>query len=121
MRLVKRWEAVVNEGMKTHSTSSYPERLSPHILPTAATMVGVCLTGIGLVKILERQSGPSMVDEYLAITSVLYCLSAALSYASIRWAGKRRAARFERIADYIFAVGMVLTSVICIVFAFDLA
>lgn len=84
-------------------------------------MVGVCLTGIGLVKLLERQSGPSMVDEYLAITSVLYCLSAVLSYASIRWAGKRRALRFERIADYIFTLGMLATAAICVVFAFDLA
>ena len=95
--------------------------LSIHILPTAATMVGVCLTAIGLVKLVERQQGPSSVDEFLAIDSVLFCLSVVLSYGAIRWAGKRRAPRYERIADYLFTIGMVCMVVICVLFAFDLA
>jgi hypothetical protein len=41
-------------------------RLSHHILPNASTMLGVCPTGIGLVKIAEAYLGPSRVDEYLA-------------------------------------------------------
>lgn len=103
-------------GMKT-STS---EKLAVHILPTSATMVGVCLTAIGLAKLVEQSRGASNIDEFLALDSVLFCVATLLSYSSIRWVGRRRAARYERIADYIFSVGMVAMVVICVLFAFDL-
>lgn len=99
----------------------YPERLAPHILPTAATMTGVCLTAISLVKILKQQNGQTYIDVYLALDSVLFCVSVLLSYASMRWAGRRRAPRYERIADYVFSIGMIVMVGICLLFAFDLA
>ena len=34
--------------------------LSRHILPSAATMVGICTTLIGLVKIIEPGPAPAM-------------------------------------------------------------
>lgn len=97
------------------------ENLAAHILPTSATMVGVCLTGIGLVKLIERQIGPSSIDQFLAGDSTLFCIATLLSYASLRWAGKRRAARYEKIADVFFTVGMVVMVVICVLFGFDMA
>jgi len=33
--------------------------LSSHILPTAATMVGVCMTVISIVKLIQKNSGDS--------------------------------------------------------------
>jgi hypothetical protein len=33
-------------------------RLTGHILPNAATMVGVCLTVIGLIKVVEAGTAP---------------------------------------------------------------
>lgn len=96
------------------------EQLAPHILPTSATMVGVCLTGIGLVKLAEQHSGPSQVDEYLAVASVLFCISTLLSYRSIRMSGHRMAPHLERWADAVFSVGMMAMVVICVLFAFDL-
>lgn len=95
--------------------------LSKHILPNAATMVGVCLTGIGLVKIIEQHTGPSHVDTFLALDSVLFCVSSLFSYFSLRWAGRRRAQRYETLADYAFMSGMIIMVVVSIIFAFDLA
>lgn len=52
------------------------DQLSRHILPNASTMLGVCLTGIGLVKIAENRLGPSHVDEYLALDGACFlCIS----------------------------------------------
>src|ERR1019366_5496026 len=49
-------------------------QLSHHILPNASTMLGVCLTGIGLVKVAEAHLGPSHVDEYLALDAVCFLI-----------------------------------------------
>ncbi len=47
-------------------------RLALQILPNASTMIGICVTAIGLVKIVEGRIGPSHVDEYAALTAVLF-------------------------------------------------
>ncbi len=46
--------------------------LSRHILPTSATMIGICTTFIGLVKLAEARIGPSHVDEYAALAALLF-------------------------------------------------
>jgi len=38
--------------------------LSKHILPSSGTMIGVCATLIGLVKLAEAHIGPSRVDVH---------------------------------------------------------
>ena len=43
------------------------ETLASHILPTSATMIGVCATLIGLIKLAEEKLGSSHVDEYAAL------------------------------------------------------
>jgi hypothetical protein len=100
--------------------SSGDEGLSRHILPTAGTMVGVCTTLIGLVKILEARIGPSRVDEYAALTAILFLIGAVASYLSIRLASENELAiRLERCADICFVLGLGSLSVIAILFAYE--
>jgi hypothetical protein len=94
--------------------------LSSHILPVAATMVGVCMTVIGLVKVLEATSRAALaIDEMLALDNLLFLLSAILSYGSIR--SPQHAERLERIADIAFMVGLVILTIIGILFGFEFA
>ncbi|MBB3900817.1 hypothetical protein GGR33_000297 [Methylobacterium brachythecii] len=94
--------------------------LSQHILPSAATMIGVCTTFIGLVKIIEARIGPSHVDEYAALTAVLFLASAGSSYLSMRWpAESRLSILFEAAADACFVLGLVSLSVISVLFAYE--
>ncbi|MDP4026325.1 hypothetical protein Q8W71_27250 [Methylobacterium sp. NEAU 140] len=94
--------------------------LSHHILPAAGTMVGVCVTLIGLVKIYETRAGPSHVDEYASLTAVLFLASAVASYLSLRRAADTgHALRLERSADACFALGLVGLSVIAVMFAYE--
>jgi hypothetical protein len=60
--------------------------LSQHILPTSAQLVGVCMTVISLVKLLHIGQAGSLLDKLLAIDALLFTISAALSYASMRGA-----------------------------------
>jgi len=46
--------------------------LSGHILPVSATLIGVCVTLVGLVKVVEIKLGSSRVDEYAALAAIAF-------------------------------------------------
>jgi len=94
--------------------------LATHILPVSATMIGVCVTFIGLIKLAEDRIGWSQVDEYAALVSVVFLASALSSYLSIRYAKlQRMSARIERIADIVFLAGLVGITVVATLFAYE--
>ncbi len=107
--------------MTDRKTSPRSDReLSRHILPTSATMIGICTTFIGLVKVAETRMGPSHVDEYAAIAALLFLISATSSYLSIRYADMARlSARCETLADQFFLVGLFSITVIAMLFAYE--
>ena len=94
--------------------------LSKHILPSSGTMIGVCATLIGLVKLAEAHIGPSRVDEYAALASLLFLASAIASYISIRHTNKERISeRCEAIADQCFLAGLIGIAIITLFFAYE--
>lgn len=96
------------------------EQLSRHILPTSATMIGICTTFIGLVKVVEARIGPSHVDEYAAIAALLFLISSLASYLSIRFSDRKQlGARCEKLADQFFLVGLFSITVIAMLFAYE--
>jgi hypothetical protein len=94
---------------------------SHHILPNASTMLGVCLTGIGLVKVAEAHLGPSHVDEYLALNAVCFLISCMCSYSSNRRDnhGANTRNRLEQIADYFFMIGLIAMTLISVFVAYE--
>ncbi len=83
-------------------------------------MVGVCITSIGLVKIIEAHIGPSHVDEYLAVNSLFFLTSAMTSYWSLRRRKNNRlTVLFEKIADAAFMLGLALLTLISVLFAYE--
>jgi hypothetical protein len=96
------------------------QRLARHILPNAATMIGVCITAIGLVKLIEGRIGPSRVDEFCAIAALTFLVSAILSYVSLRFEPEMRLGLYlERIADTFFMAGLIALTVIALLFAYE--
>ncbi len=94
--------------------------LSRHILPSAGTMIGVCTTLVGLVKIAEADIGPSHVDEAVSLTAILFLASAVASYLSMRLFHEGPLAlRLERIADISFVIGLLGLSTITLLFAYE--
>ena len=87
------------------------ERVAHHILPTAATMAGVCITVISIIKLTElSKSASTIIDDVLAVDSVFFLASAFLSYLSLR--SERMGTRLEDTADLLFLIGMVVM-VVC--------
>ena len=101
-------------------TRARSDSLASHILPVSGTMIGVCATLIGLVKLAEAKHGTSHVDEYAAIAAVTFLASALTSYLSIRWSGRTRlSVRVEQVADMIFLCGLVGITLVATLFAYE--
>jgi hypothetical protein len=92
--------------------------LSQHILPNSATMVGVCIMVISIVKSLNAGVISYLIDKTLAIDSVMFMLSAFLSYLSIR--SEHYALRLERLAEIIFLIGLVVMTLTTVVVSFEI-
>jgi hypothetical protein len=94
--------------------------LATHILPVSGTMIGVCATLIGLVKLAEAKHGSSHVDEYAAVAAVTFLASALTSYLSIRWSDRTKLSTWiEQIADVIFLGGLVGITLVATLFAYE--
>lgn len=107
--------------MQKHDQEVEAQPLSVHILPTSCTMIGVCTTLIGLVKVAHSVIGPSLVDKYTAISLLIFLLSALLSYFAIRKAQRPAfSARLELLADRVFITGLVSLGVIVAFFAYEI-
>ena len=92
--------------------------LSGHILPTSATMLGVCITSIGLVRLMEVNGAiGTTIDNVIAADSVLFLVACISSYSSIRSARHRQA--LERAADITFMVALVVIAVACLMLAWE--
>jgi hypothetical protein len=92
--------------------------LSHHILPNSATMVGVCIMVISIVKSLPTDSVNYFIDKALAIDSLLFMISALFSFLSIRLATSTL--RFEWWAEVIFILGLVSMTIITVIFSFEI-
>jgi hypothetical protein len=98
--------------------NSPASRLSNHILPTSATMVGVCMTVISIVALSKRAGLSDYVDELLAADSAIFMLSCIFSYLSLRTL--QRAAQRESIADILFLLGLALMVAAAFLLSFQL-
>lgn len=95
--------------------------LSAHILPTSATMVGVCMTVISIVKLIGPKMALGRVDQLLAFDSAIFMASAGFSYFSIRYGeDDKHYSWFEKAADIAFMQGLVLMTVTGFLLAYEL-
>jgi uncharacterized membrane protein YqjE len=83
-----------------------------HIFTASAAMVGVCLTVIGILRVvISIQKEDLLGDDLLAVNSMLYLTSCLLSYWALRTRNVSRNYRLERAADVIFLIALVFTAI----------
>ena len=102
--------------METNGKSRRPleEDICIHIFTVSSAMVGVCLTVIGLVRVvITLGKADTLADDLLAIDALLFLVSCFLSYAALRSRGARRMHKLERIADAVFILAMIVMVTIC--------
>jgi len=98
------------------------EDICIHIFTVSSAMVGVCLTVIGLIRVvITLGKADTVADDLLAVDALLFLASCLLSYAAMRSRGLRRMHRIERAADGIFIVAMIVMAAICGVITYAMA
>ena len=92
--------------------------LSAHILPTSATMIGVCMTVLSIGRVGAGVNWHILIDKALAFDALIFLLSAFLSFAAMRVEVGGR--RYERWADGVFLFGLGLLVVVALSLAFTI-
>jgi hypothetical protein len=101
--------------------SGLEEDISIHIFDTSATMVGVCLTVIGLFKlIIQLKSISTWADDLLSIDATLFLSACGLAYWALRTRNIKRRHLAERIADVIFLGALTLMTTVCALITYTL-
>lgn len=92
--------------------------LSAHILPTSATMIGVCMTVLSIGQLRPQGESRLLTDKLLALDALTFLVSALLSFISLRLKG--RSTRLELQAELVFIGGLALLALGAIVLAFSI-
>lgn len=97
------------------------ERTCRLICPIASGMVGVCMTGIGLLRVAFAMHGrQTFADDLLSIDALLFLLATLSSYFALRFQSNLRLHWLERIADATFIIAMLLLTIACFVITYSL-
>src|SRR6476620_10329749 len=93
-----------------------------HIFTVSSAMVGVCLTVIGLIRVvITLGRADTLADDWLAGDALLFLISCLLSYWARRSRGLGRMHRLEKIADGIFIVAMIGMVIVCAVITYTIS
>jgi threonine/homoserine/homoserine lactone efflux protein len=83
-----------------------------HIFTASAAMVGVCLTVIGIIRmVVSLRHTDVLGDDLLAVNAMAYLGACLMSYWALRTRSQGRNHRLERIADVLFLGALILTAV----------
>ena len=87
------------------------DRIFTHLLTlmsVSAAMVGVCLTAVGLVNVIESlNKWEGWVDDLLAIGSLVFSLVTLLSFLGIRTRIRYTWPRYVLVLDILFCLGII--------------
>jgi len=79
--------------------------ISNHILPASATMTGVCVTVLSIVRLTEASRHiNTIIDKLMAVNGLVFLVSCFISYIAIRH--PRKAFALEKYADILFLIGL---------------
>jgi len=93
-----------------------------HIFTVSSAMVGVCLTVIGLIRVvITLGRADTLADDLLAGDALLFLISCLLSYWALRSRSLRRMHRLEKIADGIFILAMIGMVIICALITYTIS
>lgn len=89
--------------------------ISPHIFSVSATMIGVCLTVIGIINVISTYKKIiTIADDLTAFSALIFLCSCTTSYFAMRKKVKKHRYLLERISDSVFLIGLSLVAFICI-------
>lgn len=111
------WPHVEDNDLRQRETN-----VSNHIFSVSAGMVGVCLTVIGLIRVvITLGKADTLADNLLAGDALLFLAACFLSYGAMRTRRFSRMKFWERSADTAFILAMTLMAAVCGFITFSMA
>jgi hypothetical protein len=100
---------------KKSDEQNHDHRLT--LFSVSAGMVGVCLTGVGLIGVVKgMREIESSVDEILTISALFFLVSTALYFFTLYRGDQSIRNMVDYTADVTFFVSLTLLLVACVVF-----
>lgn len=78
--------------------------------------IGICLTGIGLMRVaISVRRHDTIADDLLSLNALLFLATMIVAYCSIRMVSERRVQALERAADSLFLLSTSMLTINCFV------
>ncbi len=89
------------------------DTIAIHVLSVSATMIGVCVTVIGILRFTTRNDlAGTLADDLVAVDAILFLGAALSAYIALRSRKVATRQRIERWADVLFILALgVMTMV----------
>lgn len=105
--------------MTTSENEEQENTLTMHVFSVSAGMVGVCLTGIGLLRLITSQTQvQTLGDDLLAIDAFLFVVCAFLAFGSFKMRTLKIRRRLRLWVDILFFVALTGMGAICVIIAY---
>lgn len=96
--------------------------LAIQIFSISVGMVGLCLSSIGILRLLAHASGIETIgDELLAAAAVLFMLCCFSSFWSFKAKGEHIRPLLRRTNEGIFILSLAIMVVVCVLIAYEIA
>ena len=93
--------------------------LAMHIFTVSSGMVGVCLTGVGLMRVVSTLDSLTHIgDDLIAIDALLFLVACLLAFFSFRLRDARRRRTVRIAADAVFLIALGLMVAVCCVITY---
>ncbi len=91
-----------------------------HVFSISAAMVGVCLTAIGILRLIATQTKvQTLGDDLLAMDAVLFVTCCFLSFWSFKTRVSTLRQRLRLLVDVLFMTALALMVGICAIIAYE--
>ncbi|NUT77769.1 hypothetical protein HNO86_22225 [Pseudomonas sp. C1C7] len=98
--------------MTDERNSALDDDICVHIFASSGAMVGVCLTVVGILRVVINIRQEDLIGQnLLAVNAIIYLMTCLIAYWALRTRKVKRNHRLERIADGLFLFGLTLTTV----------
>jgi hypothetical protein len=93
--------------------------LTIHVFAISAAMVGVCLTAIGILRLVAAQSKvQTLGDEFLAADAIMFGVCCFLSFWSLKTNRHQYRQRLRLVVDSLFMLALLLMVAVCAIIAY---
>lgn len=113
----------VSNGRENVVSASQERRddLCIHIFVVSATLIGVCVTVIGVLSLVQGIQRVRLVtDQMLSFDAVGFLVACTLAYTAVRTDNVSRRRRLERAADVAFLCSLTVMTAVGAIIAMEL-